>query len=58
MPLGTIDPLPLLGALLKEMPLQIISDCCAILGFGFTVTLTVKGLPEQAPVVPEIGVTV
>ena len=57
-PAGIILPLPLVGKLVKLMPLQIVSDCDVTEGFGLTVTFTVNGSPTQFPSIPEIGVTV
>ena len=56
-PVGIILLLPLVGALVKLLPLQIVSVCGVTNGFGFTVTFTVNGNPTQFPVAPEIGVT-
>ena len=45
----------LIGFKVKVPPLQIVSVLGVTNGFGFTVTVTVKGDPEQ---VPAFGVTV
>ena len=41
--------------IVKEFPLQIVALCAGITALGFTVTVTVKGVPRQTP--PK-GVTV
>ena len=44
---------------LNEAPEHIAAGVTsAIVGFGFTVTVIVKGVPTQLPVEPEVGVTV
>ena len=48
-PAGIILPLPLVGKLVKLLPLHIDSVCGVTDGFGFTVTFTVKGSPTQLP---------
>jgi hypothetical protein len=53
-PIGTIS-VPLVGATLKAVPLQTITVLLVIVGLGFTVTVTVKGVPVQ---LPDFGVTV
>ncbi len=52
---GTIVAPTFVGVIVKEAPLHIVAVWAGIVGFGFTVTVTVKGVPEQLLV---IGVTV
>lgn len=54
-PEGTIPSLPLTGVIEKLSPLQMVLDIFVIAGFGFTVMVTVKGVPVQPP---PVGVTV
>ena len=46
------------GVTVNTLPLQTDVTSLATVGFGFTVTVTVKLAPKQVPVVPEVGVTV
>ncbi len=57
-PAGTILPEPFDGVMLKFSALQTAVDKFKINGRGLTETVTVKFAPTQAPVVPEIGVTI
>ena len=43
------------GFIVNKVPLHMVALCAAITAFGFTVTVTVKGVPRQTP--PK-GVTV
>ena len=49
---------PVVGVTVKSVPLHTDAVSLAMVGFGFTVTVTVKVAPGQAPNVPEVGVTV
>lgn len=51
-------PPPLVGDIVNTSPLQTDGLMLLIAGAGFTVTVTVNGLPAQEPAVPEVGVTV
>ena len=51
---GTIS-VPFEGVTVNPVPLQVFAVVLAIVGIGFTVTVTVNGVPEQEPAV---GVTV
>ena len=48
----------LTGLTLKMFSLQMAAVWFGMVGFGFTVTVTVNGLPRQLPAAPETGVTV
>ena len=54
-PVGTTPFVVLTGVELKATPLQTVLVIAVIEGFGFTVTVNVKGVPAHVPVV---GVTV
>jgi hypothetical protein len=54
-PVGTIFPLPFVGATLNAAPEQMAAVCAETVGVGLTVTVTVNVAPEHEP---EIGVTV
>jgi hypothetical protein len=54
-PVGTMLPLPFVGATLNAAPEQIAAVCAATVGVGLTVTVTKNVAPEHEP---EIGVTV
>ena len=58
MPLGTSDPLPLVGVTEKAVPEQMVGVVPTIKGFGLTTTVMVNVLPTQLPAAPEVGVTV
>ena len=51
---GTISE-PFAGVTVNTVPLHVFAVVLAIAGIGFTVTVTVNGVPEQDPAV---GVTV
>ena len=53
-PVGTIS-VPLVGLIVNAVPLHIVAVVFAILGLGFTVTVTVKFEPVQ---LGPIGLTV
>ena len=57
-PLGTIFPLPLVGATEKAVPEQMVRVVLKTVGFGLTTTVMVKLFPTQFPESPEVGVTV
>jgi hypothetical protein len=44
--------------MLKLAPEHIVAVCSGISGFGLTVIKVLKGAPTQAPLNPEVGVTV
>ena len=54
-PVGTVPFIPFTGAIVKLVPLQVVSDIGLMTPTGFTVTVTVNGVPVQ---LPEVGVTV
>ena len=54
-PAGTISLPPLVGAIVKAFPEQIVCVLLAISGLGLTVAVKVKVEPTH---VPEVGVTV
>jgi hypothetical protein len=54
-PVGTIFPVPLVGAILNDPAEQIVAVCAITFGFGFTVTVAAKLEPMQ---LPDVGVTV
>ena len=49
---------PVVGVTVKRFVLHTAVVSLAMVGFGFTVTVTVKVAPGQAPDAPEVGVTV
>ena len=57
-PAGTMTAPPFTGVTEKVPRLQIVRVCAGMTGLGFTVTVTVKEDPTQAPEAPDVGVTV
>ena len=55
MPDGTIAFVRLSGVIAKASPLQTVLVIGLIVALGFTITVTVKGAPEQDP---DDGITV
>ena len=54
-PAGTVPFVPFTGVTVKPIPLQVVAVIAVITATGFTVTVTVNGVPVQ---VPDVGVTV
>ena len=54
-PVGIVPLVPFAGITVKLVPLQVVAVIAVITAIGFTVTVTVNGVPVQ---LPEVGVTV